>query len=68
MKSYFVYTSVILHLYFLTFFEMKYTSCILLSFKRNALFRKSTANILLSLLIKYVNLESLLQVYFRVSK
>ena len=68
MKKYFVYTSTILYLYFLNFFEMKYTSSILLSFKRNMLFRKSTSNILLSLHIKHINLESLLQVYFRVSK
>ena len=36
----------LLHLYFLTFFEMKYTSSILLSLKRNTLFGKSTSNIL----------------------
>ena len=38
-----------LHLYFLTFFEMKYTLRILLSLNRTTLFRKSTSNILLSL-------------------
>ena len=51
MKRYFAYTSIILHLYFLTFSEMKYTSSIPLSLKRNNLFRKPTSNILLSLYI-----------------
>ena len=37
IKRYFVYTSTILHLYFLAFYEMKYTSFILLSLKRNTL-------------------------------
>ena len=49
IKKYFVYTSVILHLYFLTFFEMKYNSSILPSFQKITLFRKSTSNILLIL-------------------
>ena len=62
----YVYISVILHLYFLTFFEMKYASILLLSLKRNTLFRKSTSNTLLNLHIN--TLESLLEVYFRVSK
>ena len=65
MKRYFIYTSIILYLYVLAFSEMKYTSSILLSLKRNNLFQKSTSNILLSL---HINLESPLQVYFRVSK
>ena len=53
-----------LHLYSFTFFEMKYTSSILLSLKINNLFRKSTSEFA----HKSINLESLLQVYFRVSK
>ena len=51
-----------LYLY-LTFSEMKYTS----SLKRNNLFRKSTSNIL-EFANKFTHLESLLQVYFKVSK
>ena len=34
IKSYFVYTSIILQLYFLTFSKMKYTSSILESEKK----------------------------------
>ena len=55
-----------LYLY-LTFSEMKYTSSILLSLKRDNLFRKSTSNIL-DFSNKFTHLESLLQVYFKVSK
>ena len=70
-------TSIILYLYFLTFVEMKYTSSILLSLKRNTFFRKSTSNMsVLNVCFKctsaveyeYINLESLLQVYIWVSK
>ena len=70
-------TSIILYLYFLTFVEMKYTSSILLSLKRNTFFRKSTSNMsVLNVRFKYtsaveyeyINLESLLQVYIWVSK
>ena len=60
-KRYFVYTSIILYLYFLTFSEMKYTSNILLSLKRNNLFKKSTSSILQSL---HIN-TSILKVYFK---
>ena len=67
IKRHFVYTSIIRYLYFLIFSEMKYTSSILLSLKRNNLFRKSTSNIL-EFANKFTHLESLLQVYFKVSK
>ena len=87
--------SIILHLYFLTFVEMKYTSSLPLSLKTNIniesllhvysefqnKFKKYNSSILLSLIInalilkvyfkyssksenKYINSESLLQVYF----
>ena len=55
-----------LYLY-LTFSEMKYTSSIPLSLKRDNLFRKSTSDIL-DFSNKFTHLESLLQVYFKVSK
>ena len=42
-KKKLVYTLVILFLYFLTFSEMKHTSSILLSLKRNRLFKKSNS-------------------------
>ena len=48
-KKVLFYTSTILYLCFLTLSEMTYTSSILLSLKRNNLFRKSTSNILLNL-------------------
>ena len=60
------FSNTILYLYLLTFSKMKYTSSIPLSLKRNHLFRKSTSNILLKFAHKFINFESLLQVYFRV--
>ena len=81
-KSYFVYTSLIIHLYFLTFVEITYTSIIHLSVNRN---KEIYLSILLSFKIntsilkayfkytpkfekKYINLENLLQVYSAVSR
>ena len=55
-KNGFLFILQLLHIYF------KYTSL-----KRNTYFRKSTSNIL-EFPHKYINLENLLQVYFRVSK
>ena len=43
IKRYFVYTSVILHLYFLTFFEMKYTNNYTSELQKKYI-RKSTSN------------------------
>ena len=52
------------HVYFWTFAEVKFTSTMLLSLKRNTLFRKSTSNILLILnILKSIDLLNLLQVY-----
>ena len=67
IKSYFVYTSIMPYLYFLIFSEMKYTSSILLSLKRNNWFTKSTSNIC-TFAHKFINLESLLQVYIYTSE
>ena len=61
MKRYFVYTSIILHLYFLNFVEMKYTSSILSSLKRNILFRSSTSSMFLGFKIN----TSVLKVCFK---
>ena len=47
-KRYSVYASLALDLYFLTFVEMKYTSSILLSLKRNILIWETHFKILLS--------------------
>ena len=47
-KRYSVYASLALDLYFLTFVEMKYTSSILLSLKRNTLIWEIYFKILLS--------------------
>ena len=47
-KRYSVYASLALDLYFLTFVEMKYTSSILLSLKRNTLIWEIHFKILLS--------------------
>ena len=47
-KRYSVYASLALDLYFLTFVEMKYTSSILLSLKRNKLIWETHFKILLS--------------------
>ena len=47
-KRYSVYASLALDLYFLTFVEMKYTSSILLSLKRNTLIWETHFKILLS--------------------
>ena len=69
IKRYFDYNSSILQFYFLTFYEMKYTSSVLLNLKRHTLFRKSTLNIYTSEFAqKCIKKIILLPVYFRVSK
>ena len=60
----FVYTSIILHLYFLTFVETKYTSSLLLSLKINTSILKDYFKSASEFQKKYFNLESLLQVCF----
>ena len=61
-KKYFVYTSIIFHLYFLTFVEMKHAPRILLSLKRNIHYLGNLLHTGFD--PKDISLENLLQLYF----
>ena len=68
-KRDFVYTAIILHLYFLYFFEFKYNSSIHTSeFEKKLIISEIYFKYTSVFAYKYINLESLLQLYFRVSK
>ena len=54
IKRYFVYTSTILHLYLLTFYEMKYTSSMLLSLKGKEIYFKYTSEFAQNKLLKLI--------------
>ena len=59
-RKYFIYILTILHLYFLTFLEMKYNSGKLLTLKRNTLIYEIYFKYTCELEHKYIKLDSLL--------